>query len=802
MKSIVWGTCTFAFLVFLLTSNCLGFQEYEKRTLLRTIPCEQKFALDFTRLMDAGEFALISAPRRFQISKEGVANWYPGEKDRGKTFEIKFIVDRNEKLTSYIYTLQVADAGLRKVVLTPNEPTLVGIDDANFAWYPDSISSGARNIGTFAKFYGEGKFMLLEGPERLAILKDGSFSWIPNIDDQKIVKVIIQQLKPSGERQFLYLQILVMARNARYLIHKPSIAFQEFEKAQYPRTIPTGEDFKYDFTREIEPGKFTLVASPGGFKLSPKGVTDFYPGNGRHGDKAVIKFQVDRGGKLSNYAYDLEFARGRARMVRNAALKNENHSDNNNDKEKPKVLNPKRIVFDWYPQSFKPGSKFKSDLSEIAGDGDFMLLEGPSGLNLSPNGSMEWTVKSGNIGIHKTIIRQISKTKPTRLIHVKFLVDHAEPRRIRSKFFAQLKRNNAVENFRHTVLECPEPGGSVMMKDGTTLVVSHPSEAQLIYFDTEKEIEIERVEVDFQPKLLVRHLGKLIASTKGSSIVRVLNAKTGEVEKEIRTGSEAIVDLACHPEKGFVYASTADYEIFLINIERGKATKTNAKGCFLAVDPIAGKYVYAGIQPRNKREIKVEITEENDTTTFRYYRDRWGVRAAMMKYEIRDEQLKLVETQDNAAVNGKSLHVSPDGKRIMMIGGGGWRPKGEGTGGGNFTAIFRTANLGERVGQLPAGNNVIFHPILKLGIINDSGFQLKPFRDFAYVLNPAIILDEDLNSNATNRLFTFCNGGNKVAIWNGSDINQRQGLHLVPLELTDKQKSQLVKEPHDARNKQ
>ena len=83
-----------------------------------------------------------------------------------------------------------------------------------------------------------------------------------------------------------------------------------------------------------------------------------------------------------------------------------------------------------------------------------------------------------------------------------------------------------------------------------------------------------------------------------------------------------------------------------------------------------------------------------------------------MKYEVKGKDLKLVSSQNNAAVNGWIMHLTPDGKRLMILGGGGWRPKGEGAGGGYVVAVYNADDLESMVGQAPHGINIAFHPVL------------------------------------------------------------------------------------------
>jgi hypothetical protein len=65
---------------------------------------------------------------------------------------------------------------------------------------------------------------------------------------------------------------------------------------------------------------------------------------------------------------------------------------------------------------------------------------------------------------------------------------------------------------------------------------------------------------------------------------------------------------------------------------------------------------------------------------------------------------------------------------VMMTSGGGWRPPVEGGTGGDYVcAAFSTENLETMVGQAPAGTNMAFHPVLNLGVLNQSGRDIQLF---------------------------------------------------------------------------
>jgi len=131
-------------------------------------------------------------------------------------------------------------------------------------------------------------------------------------------------------------------------------------------------------------------------------------------------------------------------------------------------------------------------------------------------------------------------------------------------------------------------------------------------------------------------------------------------------------------------------------------------------------------------------------------------------------------------VNGWYMHLTPDGKRLMMVGGGGWRPKGEGTGGGYVTALFSTANLKAMVGQVPSGLTIAFHPVLPLCVINGHGLDLTLFNSRSLALRGKIPLSK--KEERRPFLLTFGGKGTRVIVWNGEDIKNGQGLTFVQLD--------------------
>lgn len=85
----------------------------------------------------------------------------------------------------------------------------------------------------------------------------------------------------------------------------------------------------------------------------------------------------------------------------------------------------------------------------------------------------------------------------------------------------------------------------------------------------------------------------------------------------------------------------------------------------------------------------------------------------MLKYSVHVSKLKLVGANDNTAVNGRGLAVSPDGKQVALAGAGGWRSKVDTKGIGGV-AIWGATAMETRNGQVESvgPQGVALHPVL------------------------------------------------------------------------------------------
>jgi len=273
-------------------------------------------------------------------------------------------------------------------------------------------------------------------------------------------------------------------------------------------------------------------------------------------------------------------------------------------------------------------------------------------------------------------------------------------------------------------------GGAVMLPDGQTLVLALTPDATLLYVDTLAEKVSQRVEVDFQPAALAAQGDKLFVAAKGTSTIHVCDAAGGKELRNVKLPGEPVLALACHPAKGLLYATNQNSEVFSIDGEQGTATKTKAKGQMLAIDAVDGSFVYTGVQ-KPIRDVLVFRKGAGGEVTVSFAKA--DVRAVMLKYAVDDQDLKPVAANDNAALNGKWLAVSPDGKQAAMAGGGGWHSMTD----PHFhyvIAVFDASDLQGMNGQVDTGPYpaaVAFHPVLPVGVAYASDLTVFSAKSFA-----------------------------------------------------------------------
>ena len=358
------------------------------------------------------------------------------------------------------------------------------------------------------------------------------------------------------------------------------------------------------------------------------------------------------------------------------------------------------------------------------------------------------------------------------------------------------------------------PGGWVMSNDGETLIVSYPASAELVLINTSAGTVIKKLKVDFQPTRLALQGTSLCAIGKGSSLVYVLDPKTGKLQKTIKLPGSKPIRLACHPSKGPLFATTDSFAVLAIDVETGKVSPTAAHGNFLAVDPASGEFLYTGTQ---KPIQKMLVLKRGPGNSVKANIARTNQNSFLAKYAVQSKGLEPLAMNPDAVVNGRELAVSHDGKKVAISGGGGV----QGDDGKRVYAIpvYDAADLDTRLGQVETGaypTNVIFHPVLDMGAAEKSDGELTLFNTRSLAPIKTIPAPPRSGHATEAILLTFCGRGTKLAYYragtgSGAAAARARGrgktaapatpaaskdqgqLTLIPLELSDEDRAELAK---------
>ena len=397
----------------------------------------------------------------------------------------------------------------------------------------------------------------------------------------------------------------------------------------------------------------------------------------------------------------------------------------------------------------------------------------------------------------------------------------------------------------------PAIGGAVITPDTKKLIVSLPSERKLAFFDLMNDEEIKRLALDFEPSVMARQGNKLIVGgeektrrkdmpltvetggkkqlvgAKETTVLHILDLETLEELKSIKLpGDLGIQALACHPEKGLVYALNWNWEILAVDIVAGTARATKAKGQLIAVDPVEGKFVYAGVVCAIEGELNIPDGARIDSGMVERKKGKSNLnllkvsdRAVMVKYTVSGNDLVVSGFNDNAAFTGlqpnhayeqgfiRGFGLSPDGKQITLVSAVGWGARSEPAVKRNETvAVFETSDMKTFAGSVETRRYpgaIAFHPVLNLGTIYREGIGAE---------SELVIFNRSAKAFATTEKLTLAPGtyaplflnfgaqGTKAVIY---PLGRPLGLNFerpaevvlqfVPLTLNDEDKLALQK---------
>ncbi|HEV3082522.1 MAG TPA: hypothetical protein VGY66_22255 [Gemmataceae bacterium] len=346
-------------------------------------------------------------------------------------------------------------------------------------------------------------------------------------------------------------------------------------------------------------------------------------------------------------------------------------------------------------------------------------------------------------------------------------------------------------------LDLPAISGWVMTPDGQTLIVSTGSGGEIIYVDTVAGKVGKHVELDFQPTALAVQGDELIAANKGAAQLRVLDLATGKEKKTIQLSGSPVKSLACHPAKGYVYAANSEDAIFAADLKAGKAWKTKGQGAMLAIDPSDGSAVYAGTQ----RAMRDQLIMQRVGRQTQMRVGRTGRFATLAKFQVEGNDLKLAGANSGAVINASHVAVSPDGKRVAIVGGGGIESATDKRRSYDIP-VYSAADVNTMDGQIEVGaypSNIAFHSVLSIGVAEQSGgsSNLILFKTKSLAKIKTLQPHAERGLPGGSSILAFGGKGRKIiyGMQSGRGGTQTTKLYLLPLELTAEQQEQLKGSP-------
>src|SRR5439155_23332076 len=103
------------------------------------------------------------------------------------------------------------------------------------------------------------------------------------------------------------------------------------------------------------------------------------------------------------------------------------------------------------------------------------------------------------------------------------------------------------------------------------------------------------VDVPFKPSVMAQQGKKLFVAAQGAAVVHIFDLESGKLTNDIKLPEGSVVDMACHREKGLVFATISNKQIVAIEPESGVAKATRARGMYLTIDPVKGDTLYSAI---------------------------------------------------------------------------------------------------------------------------------------------------------------------------------------------------------------
>ena len=207
------------------------------------------------------------------------------------------------------------------------------------------------------------------------------------------------------------------------------------------------------------------------------------------------------------------------------------------------------------------------------------------------------------------------------------------------------------------------------------------------------ELKLTKVKTQGRPKAAVYIGGKLYLSITSPNRIAEFDVSSMRETKKWRLRREAPSNFAIAPAQNSAFY-VAEGVITTLNLESLKETHSDFSVNRLGSDPTQ-KHLFAFKKPSSDasqvhgqflirgRPIQFAIEDESMESD----------QSTLFRFEIVDGHLLPSQIRLNSASNASALEVSPDGKMVAIVGGGGWRPAGNSSRSGYGVTFFEATDF-------------------------------------------------------------------------------------------------------------
>lgn len=427
-------------------------------------------------------------------------------------------------------------------------------------------------------------------------------------------------------------------------------------------------------------------------------------------------------------------------------------------------------------QSFKR-NYFKNDPT-----GKIEILNGPNGLAIDSNQSLVWKPTSSDVGSHKVKVRYVNKTNEVKFDSFEIEVINKE---LADKVNGDLAKLEDLGKHRMF------PTGGIVYPTNTSKNVLLIQSTNWKILDAEGQLVLKSIEAESEYIRLAERDQYYVALALNH--VDLIDKSTYKVIKKLDLGTYKARDLAIHPSGQVSFIAITDvsggnresieiHKILQLDEITGKGIILDSVlGQRIRISP-DGKYLYTSLHHMFQEGYQVDYN-------IGYVLPKYGNIDVLLHFKFNNQVLELIDINLNPGSNGKDIIISPDGKSVSYIAGGGYRSGTQGQNGYTIPAFYENditkASIAYDVGNYPT--TIAYHQSLSL-VIGSNGKDLKTFNRKTGQLINIELKPKETVKEIIKIWFTKSCGNLLVCYKNESEQTILESLEL---KLTSEQKQEL-----------